>query len=130
LTALEPTTKDPQRLAQQAAYFKQLAAGQVTAVDKGKRLGPAASAPLEAGVRDLRAGVLPHLALVLTTGQRVSVRTAGLSAGADTVLHLWSRGSRAEVAFDDDGGAEPGASALIYTAEAGGPWLRLKAISR
>lgn len=120
LAALEPTSKDPQQLARQAAYFKQLAAGQVTAAEKAKRLGPAASAPLQQGVRDLRAGVLPHLALQLSTGQRVSVRTAGLSAGADTVLHLWSRARRAEVAFDDDSGAEPGASALTYTAEAAG----------
>ena len=119
---LAPLAREPQRLKQQAGYFLQLQGGM--APDKSKLLGSAGQ-PVAAGIRDLRAGALPHLALELAVGQRVEIETRALSQGADTVLHLWSPEQQREVARDDDGGSEPGASRIRFTATAAGTHVLL-----
>ena len=111
--ALDPLPRDAARLARQEAYFQDLAAHK--GPNKAKVLGPVAT-PLSAGVRDLRAGALPHLRLRVRVGQTVRVETRRLSKGADTVVHLWSPTQRREVAMDDDGGGEQGASRLQVVA--------------
>ena len=111
--ALEPLPRDSARLARQQAYFAALAAGK--AGSKAKALGPTAK-PLAAGVRDLRAGALPHLRLVVPAGKTVQLEPRNLSKGGDTVIHLWSLARRRQVAMDDDGGAGSGASRVRYTA--------------
>jgi hypothetical protein len=80
---------------------------------------------LEAGVQDLRAGVLPHLTLVLAENELVTVETRDLSPGADPVLHLLSAEEGREAARDDDSGAEPGAARLHFRAPAAGTYLVL-----
>ncbi len=120
--ALEPLPPSEPRRAAQRAYFAALAAGQ--AGEKAARL-PRAGEVLGAGVRDLRAGALLHQVLRLTEGQEVTVETRRLSEGGDTVLHLWWREGGREVARDDDGGAEPGASRLRFRAEEPGTYLAL-----
>ena len=109
--------KSSQRLAAQKSYFSLLAKG--GAPNKAKMLGPGAT-PLEAGIKDLRAGPIPHLVLELSSNQRVVLETRALSLGGDTVLHLWSRKEEKQVAFDDDGGDQQGASLLRFTAPPGG----------
>ena len=111
--ALAPLPRDPTRLTRQKAYFAALAGGK--AGSKAKTLGPT-DKPLAAGVRDLRAGALPLLRLLVPGGKTVRVETRNLSAGGDTVLHLWSPARRRQVSMDDDGGAGPGASLIRYTA--------------
>lgn len=127
---LEPLDRDETRLARQRDYFEQLAARR--APDKAALLGPAADDVLGAGLRDLRATTIPHLALELVRGQTVTIETRHLlPQGADTVLHLWSRDEGRQVALSDDvgrtdaGGGEPAASALTYTAPAAGRYVVL-----
>ena len=111
--ALDPLPRSSQRLARQEAYFDDLAQGKRPS--KAKLLGPQQE-PLAAGKRDLRAGALPHLVLQLSRGRTVLLETRRLTAGGDTVLHLWSPAKGRQLAFDDDGGSAPGSSALRYTA--------------
>ena len=120
--ALGPPTASAKRVAAQQAYFAQLKKGQRP--DKAKLLGPTA-APLSAGVRDLRAGVLPLLVLQARAGQTLRIETRQLSRGADPVLHLWSPKLGRQVAFDDDGGDQAGASQLRYTPSQGGALVLL-----
>ena len=112
-SALDPLPRSAARLALQKAYFDDLARGKRP--NKGKLLGSSAGA-LTAGVRDVRAGALPHVRLRVRQGQTVRVETRRLSKGGDTVVHLWSPTRRREVAQDDDGGGEPGASLVRYQA--------------
>ena len=112
--ALAPLPRSAARLALQRAYFDDLAGGKAT--NKARVLGPKAAKALSAGVRDVRAGVLPHVKLRVRQGQTVRVETRHLSKGGDTVVHLWSPARRRQVAFDDDSGGEAGASQLRYEA--------------
>jgi hypothetical protein len=118
---LEPLPRSAERLARQRAYF----GGATRDASQKAKLLSSSAAVLGAGVRDLRAGALPHLLLHLAEGQTLSVETRRLSAGADTVLHLWSGPDAREVAFDDDGGGEAGASRISYRASAAGTYVVL-----
>ena len=119
LSALAPSTT---RQAAQQSYFAALARGE--APSKAALLG-SAGPPLAAGLRDLRAGPMVHVARLLAAGQALEVETRGLSAGADPVLHLWHREAGREVARDDDSGREPGAARLGFRAAEAGTYLVL-----
>ena len=119
---LEPVAGSAQRLMAQAAFFQ--GRGALDPRAKAAALGPIGPA-IDVGQRDLRAGPISLLPLTLAAGQRVTVQTRDLSEGGDTVVHLfWREGDR-EVAFDDDGGQEAGASMFSHVAERAGAYVIL-----
>jgi len=119
--ALAPVQRDTARRQQQDRYVLERQAS--LAPDKWARLGLHGEA-LAAGVLDRRAGPMPHVVLRLGRGQSVEAETRGLTPGADPVLHLWSDVD-GEVARDDDGGREPLAARLRFTATRAGRYLLL-----
>lgn len=121
-SALADLPVDADRRRAQQGYFARRALGE--RVDKAQLLGPRGT-PLEAGVRDSRATAVSHLVVRLHRGQSVELETRSLSAGADPVLHLWSRERGTEVARDDDSGSEAGAARLRFRAEEAGTYLVL-----